>query len=129
MGSTYSRDIKSLIKAIDAIRTESDDMPAQQIQVFLTVALRPGITMENLGRDVGISQSSVSRNVAALSKHHRLGKAGADYVEATEDPTERRRKIIFLTPRGRQIMRKALEALTREPVTDFESPAAEDAWG
>ena len=123
----YGREINALYKAIDAIRTESIDMPAQQIQTFLVIAMRPGITMEELGRDVGISQSSVSRNVAALSKHHRLGKAGADYIEAIEDPRERRRKIMYLTPRGRSVMRKAVEALTGEPV-EFESPTAKEAW-
>jgi DNA-binding MarR family transcriptional regulator len=127
MGSTFGREINSLIKAVDAIRTQSIDMPAQQILTFLTVAMRPGITMEDLGRDVGISQSSVSRNVAALSKQHRLGKPGADYLEAIEDPRERRRKVMYLTPKGRSVMRKALEALTGEPV-DFESPTAKEAW-
>ncbi len=124
----YGVEINRLIKAIDAIRTESDDMPAQQIQCFLTIALRPGITMEQLGQDVGISQSSCSRNVAALSKWHRLGKPGADYVEAIEDPLERRRKIMFLTARGKTIARKAVEAITGQPATDFDVPSAKDAW-
>ena len=38
--SSYSREINGLMKAIDVIRTDSDDMPAQQIQCFLAVALR-----------------------------------------------------------------------------------------
>ena len=124
---TFGKEINSLMKAIDVIRTSSDDMPAQQIQTFLCVALRPGITMEDLGQDVGISQASVSRNIASLGKWHRLGKPGADYVEAIEDPRERRRKIIYLTHKGRKVMEKALEALKGEPVT-FESPTAKEAW-
>jgi DNA-binding MarR family transcriptional regulator len=116
-----------LIKAIDAIRTESDDMPAQQIQVLLAVVLRPGVIHEGLIKDVGITQASVSRNVAALSKWHRLGKPGADYVEQIEDPRERRRKIVYLTPKGRKVVSKALEAITGGPV-DFESPTAKEAW-
>lgn len=125
---TYGKEINGLMKAIDVIRTDSDDMPAQQIQTFLAVALRPGLTMEDLSREVGISQSSCSRNVAALSKWHRLGKPGADYIEANEDPRERRRKVMHLTPKGRTVARKAIEALTGQPVTDFESPTFKEQW-
>jgi DNA-binding MarR family transcriptional regulator len=116
------------MKAIDAIRTDSDDMPAQQLLAFLAIALQPGLTMEQLGQNVGMSQASCSRNVSALSKWHRLGKPGADYVEAHEDPRERRRKIMHLTPKGKQVMRKAIEALTGEPATDFESPSFKEQW-
>lgn len=116
------------MRAVDAIRTESDDMPAQQIMCFLAIALRPGITMEQMGADVGISQSSCSRNVAALSKWHRLGKPGADYVEAFEDPKERRRKIMYLTPKGARVARKALEALKGEPIDDYEVRTFKDDW-
>ena len=84
--------------------------------------------MDELGRDVVIGQSSCSRNILALGKWHRLGRPGADYVEAVEDPKERRRKIVYLTPKGRTVARKALEALTGYTVTDFESPSAKEAW-
>ena len=43
------------------------------------------------------------RNVAALSKWHSFGKAGHDLVQAEEDPRERRRKIITLTDKGREL--------------------------
>lgn len=126
--ATYGREISGLLRAIDAIRTDSNDMPAQQVMCLLTIALRPGITMEDLGQEVGITQSSCSRNVAALSKWHRLGKPGADYVEAIEDPRERRRKIMYLTPKGKQVVRRAIEAVTGQPAIDYESPTAKEAW-
>jgi DNA-binding MarR family transcriptional regulator len=116
------------MKALNAIWTKSDDMPIQQAMTLLAVALRPGLTMEQLGRDVGMSQASCSRNVAALSKWHRLGKPGADYIEAIEDPRERRRKIMYLTAKGKHTMAEALSALAGRPVIDFESPSAKDAW-
>ena len=59
-----------------------------------------------------MSQSLCSRTVAALSKWQRRGTPGLDLIEAIEDPRERRRKIMYLTPKGRQRMTRALEALT-----------------
>jgi len=126
MGS-YGTEINRLMKTIDAIRGDESDMPTQQVQAFLAVALRPGLTMQDMSEMVGMSQASCSRNVSALSKWHRLDKPGLDYIEAVEDPRERRRKIMYLTPKGRTRMTKALEALTGGPVHDFTSPTWREA--
>lgn len=80
---------------------------------FLLVAAREGITMKNLSEALGISQASCSRNIAALSKWHRLNKAGHDLVYTEEDPVERRRKIAFLTPKGKRVA-EALRVLLEE---------------
>lgn len=115
------------MKTMDVIRGDAVDMPIQQVQTFLAVALQPGITAADLATEVGMSQSSVSRNTAALGKWHRLGVPGFDYVEAIEDPRERRRKIHYLTIKGRKVASNALKALLDEPV-DFEAPTAKEAW-
>ena len=96
-----------------------DDMPIQQALTLLHVGLQPGITHAELVKAIGMEQSSVSRNTAALSKWHRLGKPGLDLIEQFEDPRERRRKIVYLTPKGRARISKALVALTGGPV-DFD---------
>jgi DNA-binding MarR family transcriptional regulator len=66
-----------------------------------------------------MSQSLCSRTVAALSKWQRRGTPGLDLIEAIEDPRERRRKIMYLTPKGRQRMTRALEStmMDRAPAT------------
>lgn len=126
MGS-FGKEIHSLIKAVDAIRGDAEDMPIQQLQTVLAIALRPGLTMSDLSDAVGMSQASCSRNVAALSRWHRLGKAGVDLVEAIEDPRERRRKIMYLTHKGKVRVKAALEGLTGKPV-EFETPSSKEAW-
>jgi DNA-binding MarR family transcriptional regulator len=88
------------MKAIDAIWGEEPDMPVQQARVVLAVAMRPGLTMGGLLRMVVMSQSLCSRTVAALSEWQRRGTPGLDLIEAIEDPRERRRKIMYLTPKG-----------------------------
>lgn len=119
-------ELSKIIKAIASLREEDEQMPAQMAQCLLCVALRPGLTMQELGDMVGISQSSCSRNIAALGEWHRFGKPGLNLVEAVEDPRERRRKVAFLTPKGRQRIGKVLGAVTGE-VINFEAPTAKSA--
>jgi DNA-binding MarR family transcriptional regulator len=102
-------------------------MPMQQALTLLAVAEQPGLTMQELSDTVGMSQSSCSRNVAALSKWHRLGSPGLDCLEAIEDPRERRRKVMYLTAKGRQRIKAALEALLGGGI-EYESPTSRDAW-
>lgn len=91
-------------KAIDELRKVDPEMQAQTAALLIEVAINKEITMKDLADRVGISQASTSRNVAALSKVHRLGKAGHDLVVATEDPAERRRKIVRLTKKGERVV-------------------------
>ncbi len=119
---TYGADFHTLTKITRVFRDIDEQMPLQMAQVFLAVALQPGITSAQLADTVGISQSSVSRNTAALGEWHRLDKPGFDLIEAVDDPRERRRRIHFLTPKGRQVAVKLLEALTGQPVTDLTAP-------
>mgnify|MGYP004448671141 CR=1 FL=1 len=94
------------LEFLKAFRELGRDMPIQMAVVFLNVANAEGISMTELYKSSGISQASCSRNVAALSKLHRLDKPGLDLVFTKEDPQERRRKIVFLTPKGKLLAEK-----------------------
>lgn len=54
----------------------------------------------------GLSQASMSRNVAALSKWHRHEKPGHDLVFHDENPMIRRTKLIRLTKKGECLAKK-----------------------
>lgn len=124
--ATYGNELNSFLKGVQTMRGVEQQMPAQMIATFLTVAIQPGITMSELAQRLGLAQSSCSRNVAALGEWHRFGKAGYNLVEAIEDPRERRRKIMFLTIKGRNIAAQLLSATTGKDVGDFESPTAKE---
>lgn len=97
--------LKILAHALALFRDLDPLVPAQTIQCFLLIASAQGqdIHMRDLQDQMGMVSSSVSRNVAALSQHHRLGKPGLDLVEAYEDPADRRYKRVRLKPKGRQL--------------------------
>jgi DNA-binding MarR family transcriptional regulator len=103
--------LAKLLKITDEFRKIDPEMPLQQITVLTLVAFNSGITMKDIGERMGMAQSTVSRNCAALGKTHRLGVAGKGLISTAEDPHERRRKIVSLTPKGRLVMQSVLEAL------------------
>lgn len=113
------------IKLLGALRAEIDPyIPSQMAECLLAVALQPGLRMEDLSKRTGLAQSSCSRNIAALSKWHRLGKEGFDLVEAVDDPRERRRKIVYLTPKGVRVVNKVMAAV--DPSFELDVPSAKE---
>lgn len=82
--------------------TQNPTMPLQQVQLFLHVAHHGEVLMEDLEEATGVEQSSVSRNVSALGGGW-PGKPGYGLVESREDPTNRRRKLVRLTNKGKAL--------------------------
>ncbi|WP_019025376.1 MULTISPECIES: MarR family winged helix-turn-helix transcriptional regulator [unclassified Thioalkalivibrio] len=101
MNASTSSFIRTIAKVIHEFRKHDPQMPMQTAAIFLEVAARPGITMKDLGSRLGVAQSTCSRNVSALSRMSRNDNPGLDLVEAREDPSERRRKQVWLTPKGK----------------------------
>ena len=121
---------ESLLHIVDIIRGLDARMEMQMLAIFLYVARhgmkrRDGITMDEIATEIGIAQSSISRAVLKLSDgilnpaRDTLEKAAKKRVAPTreqlkpkygigllytqDDPTERRRKVVFLTPMGERI--------------------------
>jgi DNA-binding MarR family transcriptional regulator len=97
-----------MFQAVEEFRKLDQELPTQTANTFLYITLHEGCTLKDIAEALGVAQSTMSRNVSALSKMHRLRKPGLDLVKATEDPYERRRKIVTLTPRGRQLKDRLL---------------------
>jgi len=94
------RKLRRVVDIIEELRKLSPEMQIQTAMTLLQVGLEPGITMKRLCEKVGISQASISRNVAILGDGLRPEKPGFKLLTAKEDPYERRRKIVTLTPAG-----------------------------
>jgi DNA-binding MarR family transcriptional regulator len=94
-----------LFETLQVIRAELD--PEMQLQTLLTlliVDMEPGITMTEALKKIGISQAAMSRNAAILGRLYSKGEPGLDMIAATEDPMERRRKVMRMTPKGEKLL-------------------------
>ena len=96
------------------MRELDQEIQAQTIAVFLVVAKSPlPIKMQDIGKELGLAQSSVSRNVAYLGDWSRHKEKGHGLIEAYEDPMERRRKLVKLTKKGERFATSLYETINQ----------------
>jgi DNA-binding MarR family transcriptional regulator len=104
---------ENFLKCIEILRKYDPNMQSQTIAIFLYIAIHnrgkfieTGVPMTIIASDLNLAQSSVSRNISILSKWKWSRKEGLDLVETREDPMERRRKLVKLTPKGEKLFLK-----------------------
>jgi len=86
---------------LSVFRTLHPRIEAQMISVFLTIAMYEGKTQNQIAEMVGISQSSVSRNISALANFNGIA---LDLVSMRENPDDRRLKEVRLTAKGKMVL-------------------------
>lgn len=98
----------SLMSALTELRDLDMDMPIAQALSLLLIAKHEGLSLSELAKKAGVGMASASRYVAAFGKPPKAGAKGHGLVTAVEDPNERRKKIINLTPKGRTFVAKLI---------------------
>lgn len=93
---------------LDKLRALDADMPMAQAYALLLIARDEGLSLKELSTRAQVGMASASRYVAAFSQPAAPGRKGMGLVTAKEDPLERRKKIITLTPKGKATTSKIL---------------------
>lgn len=106
---TERRTFRTVFNILARFRDIDGDMPVQQMVVLAWVGLNEGKTQRDLRAALDMASSTSSRNLAALSKVHRLGKAGLGLIDWIENPEDRRAKLIYLTPKGKVFINSLVE--------------------
>lgn len=98
-------------------------MPGQQMCLLLTVAVRPGVTMQELTRLLDMPQGSVSRNIKALSyyREHENGVSklkgrGLLYTSPAENGSHA--LAVYLTPLGKKVIGEIGQVLRKDDATE-----------
>jgi DNA-binding MarR family transcriptional regulator len=101
------RDAMRLCKSI------SFTIRASQIELLLSVSLKPGSTQTELANECGVTLAAISRAVDVLGSGGRRdgvsGKLGL--IEARRNPDDDRTLHVYLTTKGEQFV-TLLEAMT-----------------
>tara|TARA_Y100001934_G_C11987645_1_gene601621 strand:+ start:124 stop:459 length:336 start_codon:yes stop_codon:yes gene_type:complete len=87
------------------LRTLDPRMQMQTAETLFATMEKAPCHMSALRNYVNISQASISRNCAALGRIHRKGQPGLGLIDTVEDMFDRKRKIVFLTPKGEKYKR------------------------
>lgn len=99
--------MKPLTKAVlfvEEFRKVDPELGMHVALMLLLIAQKPGINLKELTQATGLVKSSVSRNIALLSKEY----GGKGLVTMTEDPVDRRNKNVKLTLEGERLVRSLL---------------------
>lgn len=105
------RSMRRMSSIIGLFRGQDAEMPVQQMAVFCWIAVNEGRTQRDLIASLDMPNSSASRNIAALSLVHRLGKPGLGLITWVDNPEDRRAKLLMLTEKGRTFARQVLDLL------------------
>jgi DNA-binding MarR family transcriptional regulator len=107
-------------EAIRILVTELDaTMPLRVVLVFLTIAELTAKSgqppdMREVGDRLGLSSAAMSRDVGILSTFSRANEGGGlGVVEAQMDLTDRRRRQLVLTPRGKELVARINKRLSK----------------
>jgi DNA-binding MarR family transcriptional regulator len=109
-----AENIATFAKLLSRLQQLQPALTLDQLTLLLIIGARPGITTNALMATSGVGQSSISRNIAALSSHHRRGYLGHDFVEAAADLREPRRYTYRLNDRGHRFLSSLLAILGRD---------------
>lgn len=97
-----SKGLRQLQQAVQLFRDLEAELPTQTVVCFLLIAnADEDIPMRDLQSALDTSSASTTRNVAHLSEHYKPRVPGLGLVEAYEDLTDRRYKMVRLTTKGK----------------------------
>tara|TARA_R100001082_G_C4353232_1_gene155565 strand:+ start:367 stop:789 length:423 start_codon:yes stop_codon:yes gene_type:complete len=125
--------IDQLAKVIELIRIfdqkhGSNELPIHVIATLLYVGSHNGCHKQALEEDLPfMSRASTSRNTDWLSKHHRLllpsgrRRPGLNLIKKEVDITDKRRSVLTLTPKGKELFTQIKDILYGETENDRSS--------
>jgi DNA-binding MarR family transcriptional regulator len=96
--------IRSTLAALDPFFSIRATMPARQIQTFLLVAEKEGLSVADYAKKADMSPTTMSRNLLDMGERDRHNEEGAGLVEGRKNILNRREMVYHLTPKGRALL-------------------------
>ena len=97
---------------------DSQQVPLQSMAVFWYVATYQNCSKKDIEDHFKMSKASTSRMTDYISRYHRLGKAGLGLITKEQDPNDKRKTLLKLTRKGKDLIEKSFSTLY-EDVKDF----------
>ncbi len=102
--------LKNLQRTCALLITHDKEMTLSRALFYLTIAKNDGCAVRDIVNRTGFDQSTVSRQLALLGdKPSRGAKEGLGWVIQRQDPTDARRVLCYLTPKGKQVLETLID--------------------
>ena len=89
----------------------TQEVPLQAIAVFWYVATYQKCSKKDIEEYFKMSKASASRMTDYISRYHRLGKPGLALITKEQDPKDKRRTLLKLTRKGKDLIEKSFNTL------------------
>ena len=101
-----------LLEILRHIQKIDSEFPIQYAICLIEISENEGCSVTNLAELCGIPLSTVSRIIGALSDYRQLGNP-YHFIEVKVSPSERRKKELYLTQKGRAALKEILSPLKK----------------
>lgn len=127
-GGAQRRLIASVHHVVSTIRKSLDapELPSAWVDVLLFIAHRPAEPLASIVIGSGLNGSSAQKVLLALGAENRFGKPGLGVIEDIADPLHGKRKLYFLSVKGRALMAKVLTSLTGDNHETYNTLTSQD---
>ena len=88
--------------------------------IFWYVATYHNCSKKDIENHFKMSKASASRMTDYISRYHRLGKAGLGLISKEQDPNDKRRTLLKLSRKGKDLIEKSFNTLY-EDVKDYQA--------
>ncbi|MGB4106406.1 MAG: winged helix-turn-helix transcriptional regulator [Alphaproteobacteria bacterium] len=107
---TLKNKTRTFLRLLRELQKIDAEFPLQYAVCLAEISQDEGLSLTDLSVRTGLTLSTVSRIVGALSKNRQKGSP-YNLIRVRIAAAERRRKELFLTPRGRAVMTSIAEIL------------------
>jgi len=102
--------VTTFIQLLRELQKIDREFPLQYAVCLAEISLNEGLSLTQLSEKTGMALSTVSRIIGALSKHRQKGTPFG-MITVKISTQERRRKELYLTPKGKAIINSIAEIL------------------
>ena len=95
-----------LMSAFELLRLMDREIPGQLVSAFFYIASHNPCHKLAMEEDLSFSSASSSRCCDWLSDLHRVGKPGLGLIIKYDDPSNRRRVMCKLSPKGEAVLKQ-----------------------
>src|SRR5262245_35304089 len=104
--------VRGLLRVCELFLDFNGRFPLRCVQAFLSVAQSPGQSASDYARQVGLSPSTMSRQLLDIGERNRWMQEGFGLV-ARANPHKERNAEYYLTDKGEKLLRKVLAQIDR----------------
>lgn len=106
------KEIGAVLGLLRELQRIDPEFPLQYAVCLAEISLDEGLSLTSLSARTGMPLSTVSRIIGALSQKRQMG-APYDLIRVAISPAERRRKELYLTANGREVIGNLARTLSR----------------